>query len=297
MIDFRHETFLALCEIKSYTKTAEYLHITQPAVSQHIKYLENLYGGKLFAYSGKELILTEKGRKLFTFTKRIAVDCKKITDDLSNSRNTVISFGATLTIGEYIMPDIISRIMKSDPDIHFNMYVENTSTLLRKLENGDISFAVIEGFFDKSKYGYSLFRNEPFIGICSPDSPHAGSESTVEDLLDNRLILRETGSGTRAIFENFLFEKNLSPESFNGTLEIGSLNAIKKLVSYNAGISFMYYAAADDEIRRGNLSRLQLSNWNAFHEFNFVYAKDSIYQDEIIRMINIFKENDQKKQP
>lgn len=292
MIDFRHETFLALCEIKSYTKTAEHLHITQPAVSQHIKYLENLYGGKLFLYNGKELQLTDKGRKLYNFTKRIAVDCKKIKDDLVSHRNRVISFGATLTIGEYIMPDVISRIMKNNPDIHFNMYVENTSILLKKLENGDISFAVIEGFFDKSKYGYSLFRNEPFIGICSPSSVHSGTSCSIEGLLDNRLILREAGSGTRAIFENVLFEKNLSPESFNGTLEIGSLNAIKKLVSYGAGISFMYNAAADEEIKRGNLSKIKLSDWNVTHEFNFVYTKDSIYEDEITDIIQMFKEND-----
>ena len=292
MIDFRHETFLALCEIKSYTKTAEHLHITQPAVSQHIKYLENLYGGKLFLYNGKELQLTDKGRKLYNFTKRIAVDCKKIKDDLVSHRNRVISFGATLTIGEYIMPDVISRIMKNNPDIHFNMYVENTSILLKKLENGDISFAVIEGFFDKSKYGYSLFRNEPFIGICSPSSVHSGTSCSIESLLDNRLILREAGSGTRAIFENVLFEKNLSPESFNGTLEIGSLNAIKKLVSYGAGISFMYNAAADEEIKRGNLSKIKLSDWNVTHEFNFVYTKNSIYEDEITDIIQMFKEND-----
>ena len=292
MIDFRHETFLALCEIKSYTKTAEHLHITQPAVSQHIKYLENLYGGKLFLYNGKELQLTDKGRKLYNFTKRIAVDCKKIKDDLVSHRNRVISFGATLTIGEYIMPDVISRIMKNNPDIHFNMYVENTSILLKKLENGDISFAVIEGFFDKSKYGYSLFRNEPFIGICSPSSVHSGTSCSIEGLLDNRLILREAGSGTRAIFENVLFEKNLSPESFNGTLEIGSLNAIKKLVSYGAGISFMYNAAADEEIKRGNLSKIKLSDWNVTHEFNFVYTKNSIYEDEITDIIQMFKEND-----
>jgi len=292
MIDFRHETFLALCEIKSYTKTAEHLHITQPAVSQHIKYLENIYGGKLFLYNGKELQLTDKGRKLYNFTKRIAVDCKKIKDDLVSHRNRVISFGATLTIGEYIMPDVISRIMKNNPDIHFNMYVENTSILLKKLENGDISFAVIEGFFDKSKYGYSLFRNEPFIGICSPSSVHSGTSCSIEGLLNNRLILREAGSGTRAIFENVLFERNLSPESFNGTLEIGSLNAIKKLVSYNAGISFMYNAAAREEIKRGNLSKIKLSDWNVTHEFNFVYTKDSIYEDEITDIIQMFKEND-----
>lgn len=292
MIDFRHETFLALCEIKSYTKTAEHLHITQPAVSQHIKYLENLYGGKLFLYNGKELQLTDKGRKLYNFTKRIAVDCRKIKDDLASHRNRVISFGATLTIGEYIMPDVISRIMKKNPDIHFNMYVENTSILLKKLENGDITFAVIEGFFDKSKYGYSLFRNEPFIGICSPDSMHSSTSCSIESLLDNRLILREAGSGTRAIFENVLFEKNLSPESFNGTLEIGSLNAIKKLVSYGAGISFMYNAAAREEIKRGNLSKIKLSDWNVTHEFNFVYTKDSIYEDEINNIIQLFKEND-----
>lgn len=289
MIDFRHETFLALCEIKSYTKTAEHLHITQPAVSQHIRYLENLYNGKLFTYSGKELTLTDKGQKLYDYTKRIAVDCKKIREKLSEYRNTVISFGATLTIGEYIMPDIIADVMTKSPDIHFNMYVENTSVLLNKLRQGEISFAIIEGFFDKSKYSYSLFRNEPFIGICSPSSIYSKGHFNVEQLLDSRLILREQGSGTRAIFENVLLEKNLSPDSFNGTLEIGSLNAIKKLVSSDVGISFMYHVAAKDEISKNTLAKIKLSNWNVTHEFNFVYNKDSIYEQDIFKIIKLFQ--------
>lgn len=289
MIDFRHETFLALCEIKSYTKTAEHLHITQPAVSQHIRYLENLYNGKLFTYSGKELTLTDKGQKLYDYTKRIAVDCKKIREKLSEYRNTVISFGATLTIGEYIMPDIIADVMTKSPDIHFNMYVENTSVLLNKLRQGEISFAIIEGFFDKSKYSYSLFRNEPFIGICSPSSSYSKGHFNVEQLLDSRLILREQGSGTRAIFENVLLEKNLSPDSFNGTLEIGSLNAIKKLVSSDVGISFMYHVAAKDEISKNTLAKIKLSNWNVTHEFNFVYNKDSIYEQDIFKIIKLFQ--------
>src|SRR5690554_3806818 len=108
MIDFRHKTFLHLCRIKNYTKTAKKLHITQPAVSQHILYLEELYGGKLFNYSAKTLTITEKGQRLFDYTQRMVADSKQIKNIVTNNNKVLtITFGATLSIGEFIMPDIL----------------------------------------------------------------------------------------------------------------------------------------------------------------------------------------------
>lgn len=289
MIDFRHQTFLHLCRIKSYTKTAKKLHITQPTVSQHIKHLENYYEVKLFNYSGKSLKITEAGKKLYKYTERMIADSKEIKKNIKKrSERKKIRFGATLSIGEFVMPDILNRLMGENPELNFDMLVENTETLLHKLKKGEINFAVLEGFFDKSKFGYQLFSKEKFIGICSPNSRFKHHKIKLEDLLDARLILRENGSGTREVLEQILYTNNLSEKSFNNKIEIGNLNTIKKLVSHNKGISFIYQAAAQKELENDNITTLKIKNFNIKREFNFVYLKNSVFEDQYQRYFKLF---------
>jgi len=289
MIDFRHQTFLQLCQIKNYTKTAEKLHVTQPTVTQHIKYLEEYYDIKLFNYSGKKLSLTEAGKKLYQYTERMAADSKEIAKAVSNkSSKQSIKFGATLSIGEFVMPDILNQAMSENPELNFDMLVENTTTLLEKLKAGEINFAVLEGFFDKTKFGYHLFSKEKFIGICSTDSKLSRKKITIDELLDSRLILREGGSGTREILEQILYTNNLNPESFTSYLEIGNLNAIKTLVAENKGISFIFQAAAENYLKKNKISALKIKGFNIKREFNFVYLKDSIFAEEYLKYFKLF---------
>lgn len=264
--------------------------MTQPAVTQHIKYLEGAYGVKLFSYTGKTLSITGKGKKLYEYTQRMVADSEQIKKVISESEeNLTIPFGATLTIGEFVMPSILSKIMKREKNIHFNMFVENTKSLLQKLQCGEISFALLEGFFDKSKYGYKLFSEEEFIAVCSAESPLKNGKYRLEDLLENRLILREIGSGTRDILEQVLFEKNLSKNSFENIIEIGNMSTIKELVVQNEGITFMYKAAANKELSKGKLCQIDIEDFNIIREFNFIYLKDSIHQKQYIEWFNLLK--------
>lgn len=290
MIDFRHQTFLQLCRIKNYTKTANKLHITQPTVSQHIKHLEEYYGVKLFNYSAKSLKITEAGKKLYKYTERMTADSreiKKVIKEKSEGQN--FKFGATLSIGEFVMPRILNRVMKENPELKFDMLVENTETLIQKLKAGEINFAVLEGFFDKTKFGYHLFSKEKFIGICSPTSKYSQQKIKLENLLDSRLILRENGSGTREILEQILYTNNLNPKSFASRLEIGNLNAIKELVSEAKGISFIYQAAAEKDLAANKISTLNIMDFKVKREFNFVYLKDSVFADQYHSYFELFK--------
>ncbi|ADO77525.1 LysR family transcriptional regulator [Halanaerobium praevalens] len=263
MIDFRHHTFLHLCQIKNYTKTAKKLHITQPTVTQHIKYLEDYYKVKLFNYKAKNLKITKAGKKLYTYTERMIADSKEVKKNISQKSSIQnIKFGATLSIGEFVMPELLNRVMNTQNNINLDMLVENTESLLNKLKNGKINFAILEGFFDKSKFGYQLFSKEKFIGVCSPKSKYAKLAIKLENLLDCNLILREKGSGTRDILEQILYTNNLSKESFASTMEIGNLNVIKELAAQNKGISFMYQAAAQRYLENNQLSILKIKDFD-----------------------------------
>ncbi len=288
MIDYRHETFLTLCRVKNYTKTAEELFITQPAVTQHIKYLENYYGGKLFCYKGKTLYLTQRGQKLYDFVNTMSADFIKFRSMIQEEDNKEvekINFGATLSIGEFVCPEIISRLLKENPELHINMLVENTVNLLQELHEGKINFALVEGFFDKSKYGYSLFSNEKFIGVCGKGHKLAGKKIMLKDILDERLVIREEGSGTRNIFEHALYSYNLTINNFTRLCEIGNMSAIKQLVIENHGVTFMYKAAAQKELDNGTLVELSLEEFDVFHEFNFVYLKNSLHEKEYLNWL------------
>lgn len=281
MLDHRIDTFLKLCEIRNYTKTAEILRVTQPAVTQHIKFLEEYYGGKLFFYTGKNLQLTDKGEILRknAMTMKVNSDKLKYTIAQEKSNNIEIEFGATLTIGEYYMPSVLSKLIKNHPEYQLKMYVENTHNLLNKLQHGEIDFAILEGIFDKHKYETRPVSNEEFICVASPDF-HNESEEPYElkQLFEKRLILREKGSGTREILEQLLLEKNTSIEDFADKLELGNMNVIKALTEEDIGITFLYRIAAEKEIAEGKLIQLEIKEFSPKREFNFVFLKNSLFE-------------------
>lgn len=291
MLDFRHETFLSLCRIRNYTKTAEFLCITQPAVSQHIKYLEEQYGGKLFLYEGKTLKLTERGIRLQEYALTAQADSSYIRTLLTHLDTTAkeMSFGATLSIGEYVMPQIMTVLLQKSLDTSLHMQVNNTQSLLQKLHDGDIRFALLEGYFDKAKYDWALFSKEVFIPVCSPSSPLAKPNVQLADILEQRLFIRENGSGTREILEQMLQEQNHTIQSFRDVCVIGNLNRIKRLVEHNLGITFLYKVAADQEIANGTLTQIKFKDFTVWRAFHFVFLKNSLHRKEYLDWYRFFQ--------
>lgn len=281
MLDFRIETFLTLCEEKSYTKTAQKLCITQPAVSQHIRYLEQYYGNKLFDFKGKTLRLTPQGEQLQKHALLSKADWNKLTSKLKKEDSVnQIRFGATLTIGEYVMPDILSRLIDQTTNTFFTMLVDNTETLLMKLQQGLIDSAFIEGQLDKNDYTTKLFTPARFIPVCSSSHEFAKRNVSFDEIFSRRLITREVGSGTRGVLEQVLKEHNQKIQNFSHIVEIGNINVIKNLVRKGLGITFLYENAVEAEISQGSLQKILLSDFEAVREFNFVCMKDSQFMTE-----------------
>jgi len=277
LLDLRLNTFLTLCETKNYTKTAEILNMTQPAVTQHIQYLENYYQVRLIADKGKNFTLTKEGEALQKYVKTLKANSERIKPLLHRIKNQFrpLNFGATLTIGEYMIPPILHKIFNEDPAINISMYVENTQILQQMLWEGKIDFALLEGHFNGSQFAYKIISHETFIGVCSPDNSIAGKSLELEELLEQNLILREPGSGTRDILEQVLYNRNLSLDDFKRKMEIGNMNVIKKLCHKNLGITFMYREAVKKELATGYLKEISIRNFNITHPFNFVYLPNS----------------------
>lgn len=292
MLDFRHETFLTLCSCGSFTKAAELLHITQPAVSQHIKYLEEYYGCKLFDTVNRKIKLTHQGELLKEFATTVFSDSKHFKENIQSVQTDTMqfSFGATLSIGEYVMPEILSRMLIKYPEMKFHMSVANTQVLLERLNNGELDFIVVEGLFDKSEYDSTIFSLENFIAVCSPKSELAKGEVGFQEITGNRLILRERGSGTREIFENILQKNNYSLHAFEKMIEIGNMAAIKKMVSNNLGITFLFEVVVKKEIEVGKLFAVNIPDFSEKREFNFVLLKNSFFRQRYMGIYELLKQ-------
>ena len=291
MLDFRMETFLAVCQCMNFTRASEQLNITQPAVSQHIRFLEKHYNTKLFRYEGKKLRLTGAGEILRNASLTMMHDEISMQSEMQKSEEgTEIRFGATRTVGDMLMGNILEKYLREYPDADIHMVVENTQELLKRLDDGRIDFALVEGFFKKSEYDYQKYSEENYIAVCSPDHPFRKKTASIEDLFGERLLLREEGSGTREVLERYLDSQNLSTADFERTMEAGSLHTIKELTKSGCGITFLYEVAVREELRSGTLIRIPLKDFQVTHEFTFIWRRGSIYADryrEIFRRFSV----------
>ena len=278
MLDFRVETFLAVCQTMNFTRAAEQLHITQPAVSQHIHALEEQYGAKLFRSQGKQLQLTESGRLFFRTAAAMHHDDLRLREALhqENTRRR-LRFGATLTIGEYIMPGPLRRLLERKPDIQLYMLTANTQELLKLLDQGELDFAIVEGYFDKQAYDSLVYCTQRYIPVCSAEHPFSHPVRRLEDLLEERLLVREPGSGTRNVLERALEVRNLSVRNFRRVTELGSLNLIKSLVCAGVGISFFYQPVVQQELEAGKLREIPLEDCSIYHDFTFLWRRGSLF--------------------
>lgn len=277
MLDYRIDTFLTLLDTMNYKKTAELLHITQPAVTQQIHYLEKLYARKLFTYENRKIQKTEAAVLLERYARAAKLHEHALRERLTEKALHNLRIGATKTIGDYFIQDHICRYLGKKENA-LTLIVDNTEHLLKLLEENALDFAVVEGFFDKSCFDSLLLRREPFVGICRKDHPFAGREVTIEELLKETIIHREDGSGTRAILEQELSGYNESLQRFERHICISSFKLILDLVKRGYGISFVYNILADSD---PDLSKFTLRGETVVREFNIVYLKYADMRDKI----------------
>ena len=285
MLDFRMDTFLALCRTMNYTRAAEELNITQPAVTQHIQYLQRHYGVKLFQYRDKHLFLTEAGAALRSAALTMEHDERELMEHLPLLQKGMqhLRLGATLTVGEYALPPHLGRYMKRHPDVALHLVVGSTRRLLEGLNRGELDAAVVEGYFAKREYDAIRWSMEPYVCVCAAGSALDGPME-LEDLFTQTLILRDPESGTREILERALLERNFQLSDFRRVVEINDLTVIKQLVEQNCGITFLYRRAVERELEEGQLRQVFLRGWEVQHEFTFLWRKGSVFEQNYRRL-------------
>ena len=206
MLDFRVDTFLEVCRLMNYTRAAEQLNLTQPAVSQHIRWLEEQCGVKLFHYENKQLNLTAAGQMLRSAAITMKQDqmflYRRIQE--ADSEDADLCFGVTPTVGMYLIPKPLAAYRRQHPSAKVSMQVENSELLCRWLDSGEIDFAILEGYFHKEDYDSMLYRTERYLAVCAQDYPFQNTPHQLADLLGETLLVRYERSGHRVIIRRHL---------------------------------------------------------------------------------------------
>ncbi|MGY0692753.1 LysR family transcriptional regulator [Virgibacillus sp. FSP13] len=257
------EMFCRVVEEGSISQAARISYVSQPAVTNQIRQLEKYYDVALFDRTGGKLRLTEPGSILYPYAKEI-IDYFKRSEaavkGIANLEATTLNIGASLTIGEYLLPSILGEFQKENKNLKLNLTIGNTPNIVSKLENRDIDIALVEGIVTHDDFHIKKFaEDELIVVIPSNHRWNNRSEINIEELPDEKMIWRERNAGIRGIVENILRENNVL-EKINSHMELGSTQSIKSAVEAGLGISILPKLSVSKELELCALKHITISN-------------------------------------
>ena len=279
MMDIRLQVFKAVAEKKSFSQAAHDLFMTQSTVSQHIQTLETQYGVKLFDRLHRRIALTPAGEKLYPYAA--AID--RLYQETDNAMNEAIGkvsgrlhIGASMTIGEYLLPEILVAFRQQFPAVDIIMEIFNTEQILALVVEGKVDVGFIEGPHDIPPQICALpCGGDELVVVAAPVHPVASQEAVpVENLLDHCWVMREKTSGTRRAFESYLTGLGYDPATINIVMELGSTQAVKKAVQAELGIAALSDLAVRDELTRGELTAVTPSEGAVIRNFSLLYHQE-----------------------
>jgi len=297
MVDIKTKTLLVVAEQKNFTRAAEILSLTQPAVSHHISQLEKDYGEQLFIRKKGNLTLTKEGEIAVKYAKRMkALDSKMRTEIADAKRNLdKIKIGITHTSESNLMIEAIARCSNDNPNISITVITDTIKNLYGMLENFEIDIAIVEGKNNRVDFNSLMLDTDYLVCVMSNDNLLARhSMITLSELKKERLILRLSSSATRNLFESTLESINESIAEFHVAMEVDNIATIKDLVRKGLGVSILPKSACMDELRNGKITVLPIENLSMIRETNIVYHKTFDYPDLLRHITKVYRDTAKK---
>lgn len=253
MLDLhRLNIFLKVVDLKSFSKAARQLYLTQPTVSQHIGFLENYLGVPLFDRLGKEVRVTRAGRILYGYAQRLirmADDAEHAVAFLKGKKTGTIVTGASNIPGEYILPGVLGRFKDHFPEITVTVHLDDTGGIVDRILNYEIDFGVIGARITHEQLQCTRFLDDEVCLIASPQHPWSGrSDIEADELAGLPFVIREQGSGTRLIVEQGLRRAGIQAEQLQVVAAFGSNSGVKQAVKAGLGVAFVSRRSVVDEI-------------------------------------------------
>lgn len=293
MEDHKLKVFCTVAETRSFSKTSEIIHLTQPAVSLQIQALEEIYETKLFDRSSSMVSLTPAGEVLYKYAKDILTlyaSADKVIGKLTGLVKGSVTIGACSNIGNYVLPSVITDFRKTHPKIKIHLLVSNTKRVVELLNSGNIDIGIVEGDVVRQKMVVKKLISDELLVIVSPSHQWAKKkEVSISDLSKEPFIFREAGSGTRQMIEKFLSRHGISPQDMKVSIVFGSTEAIKDAVENGLGVSIISRWAARKESKYGTLRLLSLKEEKMVRDFSLIINKNSISYNALDEFLTFLK--------
>ena len=272
MLDIhRLKIFLKIAELKSFSRAAHELYLTQPTVSQHIAALEKFVGMPLFDRADREITLTRAGELLYGYARQIMTlqdDAVQALDHFKGKKSGHLVLGASTIPGEYILPPLLGDFKKLYPDIQITMRIADTAVIVQELLNRNIELGVVGGRIKDEHLHYAKLADDEQVLIVPRRHRWWGKkEVSLDELFQEPLVMREQGSGSRMSMELNLREAGINPGHMLVSAEMGSTAALKHAVRSGVGVAFISRRAVVDEVAHGLLKIITVSG----HTFSRVF--------------------------
>src|SRR5574344_2074839 len=292
MIESNVLTFITLAKELNFTRTAEILNMTQPAVSQHIQAIESEFNVKLFNKNGRILTLTEEGKLILKYCTRLESlnDALHIAVEDYKKNLVHLDIGLTPSTSEYLVPEILKTI-NEDQKTSISIHIHPIKELYERLDTFEFDFLIGDEILEDDKdHQYIKILNDNLVFIASPNNPLCNETNIdIEELRSIPLILRHAKSSTRNLFTSYLTLNEDNISNYNVVLEIESIPIIKDLVSIDYGISVLPLSVCENEIKEGKIKVLDVKSFNVKRSTYIIYRKEAELKSIIIDFANKVK--------
>ena len=274
MADRRLQVFHTVARLLSFTKAAETLHMTQPAVTFQVRQLEEYFNTRLFDRTHNRISLTEAGERVYEYADRIFDlynDMENSVREMTGEIRGALTIGASTTIAEYMLPALLGDFGTRYPEVTIHLRVSNSEGIVSMVENNTIDLGVVEAPVGNKNLVVEVCRQDQLVAIVPPNHDLAERESVgIDDLLQFPFICREEGSGTREVINEYLSQH--CKTTLNISMELGSPEAVKGAVEAGMGVSVVSRATIQKELKLDTLRAINLSP-ALERPFSFVHQK------------------------
>ncbi|WP_066066809.1 selenium metabolism-associated LysR family transcriptional regulator [Neobacillus soli] len=284
-MNFEHlKVFHNVAREKSFSKTAKVLHMSQPNISLQIRQLEESLNTRLFKRTTRKVDLTQAGEILYQSAEKIFYIIHQTQKDislLSNSTHGVLNIGASMTMGEHILPQIIGNFKKEFPHVQIVLEINNSEQVVAKLINEKIHIGFVQSMINYPEFRQRCFFEDELIIIAAnefvlQDSVDFRSSLSIDEIYSLPFIFREAGSGTRQLIEEQLIKNNMDPTKLKVILELDNTQSIKSVVEAGIGISIISKASVQHELSLKTIRQLSIKDLNLKRYFYSVYNEKKL---------------------
>lgn len=276
MLSVRHEVFIEVAIHLSFSKASEVLFISQPAISKHIKALEEHYKTTLFERKGSSILLTAAGKLLLERLQQAQQIQKQLEFEISTLKDQFMAkgqlkLGASTTVALYILPKVLSEFHQQYPDVKISLLNRNTDTIIQALLNQDIDVGIVEGARKINAIHYQPFMTDEVIAVCSAKSPIARKGMLrIEEVRQLPIALREQGSGTLAALKASLQKHDIKLSELDAGVRLAGTEALKNFLKEDNCLGFLPRRALLKELRDGELVAVRIDKLHITRDFHFI---------------------------